>query len=93
MIFKPMVKTIMATEDTKRTEAGTAGRTGEDGRRPEPYTDLTDSPRDEERLQPDEAVIELPDVTDIPGQEHITVPPLGELGDTTASSDDEEDTI
>ena len=34
--------------------------------------------------------INLPDAEDIPGQEHITPAPLGELADTTASSDDEE---
>jgi hypothetical protein len=52
--------------------------------------DLTDSKRDQERLQPDETTIDLPDVSDIPGQEHVHVPPLGELADTTISSDDEE---
>lgn len=52
--------------------------------------DLSDSPRDQERLQPDEAIIDLPDVKDIPGQEHIHPPSLGELADTTISSDDEE---
>jgi hypothetical protein len=52
--------------------------------------DLTDSKRDQERLQPDEATIDLPDVKDIPGQEHVHVPPLGEIADTTISSDDEE---
>ncbi|HSB93443.1 MAG TPA: hypothetical protein VLC28_10010 [Flavitalea sp.] len=83
----------MATENDKRTETGKAGRAEEDGRRMEPYTDIHDSKRDEERLKPDEATIDLPDVTDIPGQEHVTVPPLGEMGDTTASSADEEYTI
>ena len=34
--------------------------------------------------------IELPDVKDIPGQEHVRPPRLGELADTTASSADEE---
>jgi hypothetical protein len=53
-------------------------------------SDLRDSQRDEERLKPDEATLDLPDVSDIPGQEHIHVAPLGELADTTASSDDEE---
>ena len=53
-------------------------------------SDLQDSPRDAERLQPEETTIDLPDVTDIPGQENITVMPLGELADTTISSDDEE---
>lgn len=52
--------------------------------------DLTDPVRDQERLKPDEATIDLPEVKDIPGQEHVHVPPLGELADTTISSDDEE---
>ncbi len=52
--------------------------------------DLTDSERDQERLRPDEATIELPDVKDIPGQEFVQVPPLGMLADTTISSADEE---
>ena len=34
--------------------------------------------------------IDLPDVSDIPGQEHIRAPRLGELADNTASSADEE---
>jgi hypothetical protein len=54
--------------------------------------DLQDSPRDQERLKPDEAIIDLPDVKDIPGQEYIHPPSLGELADTTISSDDEEGT-
>ena len=83
----------MGTEDSKRYEAGKSGNMEEDGRRLAPYKDLTDSPRDEEHLKPDEATLDLPDVTDIPGQEHITVPAFGELGDTTASSEDEEDLI
>lgn len=53
--------------------------------------DLQDSKRDEERLKPDEAILDLPDVSDIPGQENITVAPLGEIADITISSDDEED--
>jgi hypothetical protein len=52
--------------------------------------DLQDSQHDRERLIPDEATIDLPEVRDIPGQEHIHVLPLGELADTTISSDDEE---
>ena len=56
----------------------------------EEQSDLTDSKRDQERLKPDEAIIDLPELRDIPGQEHIHVPPLGELADTTISSDDEE---
>ena len=38
----------------------------------------------------DKNTIDLPEVTDIPGQEHIRAPRLGELADTTASSADEE---
>lgn len=52
--------------------------------------DIHDSTRDEERLKPDRATIDLPEVKDIPGQENVHVPPLGELADTTISSDDEE---
>ncbi len=52
--------------------------------------DLHDSKRDQERLKPDETTIDLPDVKDIPGQEFIHPPALGELADTTISSADEE---
>lgn len=52
--------------------------------------DLPDSPRDTEKLQPEETSIDLPDVKDIPGQEFVHAPPLGMLGDTTISSADEE---
>lgn len=52
--------------------------------------DIKDSHRDEQRMQPEEVNIDLPEVKDIPGQEHISPPPAGELADTTASSDDEE---
>jgi hypothetical protein len=54
------------------------------------YTDIQDSPQDEQKMQPEETILDLPDVSDIPGQEHIHVAPLGELADTTISSDDEE---
>lgn len=52
--------------------------------------DLKDKPGDKARLQPDEATLDLPDVKDIPGQEFIHPPALGELADTTIASDDEE---
>jgi hypothetical protein len=52
--------------------------------------DIQDSERDLERLKPDEATIELPDVKDIPGQEFVNVPTLGMMADTTISSADEE---
>lgn len=38
----------------------------------------------------DKNTIDLPEVSDIPGQEHVRPPRLGELADTTASSADEE---
>jgi hypothetical protein len=38
----------------------------------------------------DKNSIDLPEVKDIPGQENVKPPRLGELADTTASSDDEE---
>lgn len=47
-------------------------------------------PAEREKLFPGETELGLPDVKDIPGQEHIQVPPLVELADTTASSADEE---
>ncbi|MCC6287398.1 MAG: hypothetical protein IT249_05895 [Chitinophagaceae bacterium] len=53
-------------------------------------TGIADAAIDKEHLKPNEGIIELPDVKDIPGQEHIHVAPLGELADTTISSDDEE---
>ena len=52
--------------------------------------DLKDSPRDEERLQPENTTIDMPDVSDIPGQENIVVAGLGEMADTTIASGDEE---
>ncbi len=38
----------------------------------------------------DKNTIDLPEVSDIPGQEHVKPPRLGELSDMTASSADEE---
>ena len=53
-------------------------------------TDLVDSNRDQQKLKADHAQLDLPDVKDIPGQEHIVPPLLTEYRDTTISSDDEE---
>lgn len=53
-------------------------------------TDLRDSPRDEARMKPEKAELNLPDAEEIPGQEHVHVPPPGEMADTTISSADEE---
>jgi len=52
--------------------------------------DIHDSPQDEEKMKTETVVIDLPDVSDIPGQENIVVPVIGEMADTTISSDDEE---
>ncbi|HET9825986.1 MAG TPA: hypothetical protein VFP87_11660 [Chitinophagaceae bacterium] len=53
-------------------------------------SDLPDSPHDQERLKSEESTINMPDVKDIPGQEHIHPPNPAEFADTTASSVDEE---
>ena len=53
-------------------------------------SDLPDSEKDKATLQPDEAILDLPDVKDIPGQEFVHAPDLREMADTTISSDDEE---
>jgi hypothetical protein len=53
-------------------------------------TDLQDSNEDKKRLEPDEATLDLPDVKDIPGQEHVRPLVGGQLADTTISSADEE---
>ena len=52
--------------------------------------DLTDPPKDKKKLKQQEFTINLPDTKDIPGQEDVIPPPLGELADTTISSADEE---
>ena len=64
--------------------------TGATRQNPALHGDLQDSPKDAEKLKPEVTTIELPDLDDIPGQEHVHVAPLGELADTTISSDDEE---
>ncbi|HEY9341340.1 MAG TPA: hypothetical protein VJ279_09275 [Hanamia sp.] len=51
---------------------------------------LIDSPEDREKLKPESVEIDLPGVEDIPGQENVIPPPMGELSDTTISSADEE---
>lgn len=82
----------MAKSDKDRAHSGnerdlTTNRTEQQSSVP---NDLPDSPQDAERLKNEETTIELPDVSDIPGQENVKVLPLGELADTTISSDDEE---
>lgn len=55
-----------------------------------PPNSMANALGDERELQPDEGAINLPDVKDIPGQEHIHPPHLHEFADTTVSSADEE---
>jgi hypothetical protein len=55
-----------------------------------PNLDLQDSEDDRKHLATERTTIDLPDVEDIPGQENIKVPKLGEFADTTASSAGEE---
>ena len=52
--------------------------------------DLKDPLKDERKMQPEEATLDLPDVKDIPGQEHVRPPKMKEFADVTISSDDEE---
>jgi len=52
--------------------------------------DITESIEDKQHLQPDQANIKIPGVSDIPGQKHVHVPRMNEMADTTISSDDEE---
>ena len=52
--------------------------------------DLPDNPQDKAKLEPETAIIDLPDVKDIPGQEFIHPAPMGEMADATIASDDEE---
>ena len=49
-----------------------------------------DSRKKQPEKEPGTFTIDLPDVKDIPGQEYIHPLPLGEIADTTISSDDEE---
>ncbi len=53
-------------------------------------SDLPDSADDKKHLQSEEVILDLPEVKDIPGQEHIHPLPAGEMADTTISSADEE---
>ncbi|MDQ2863615.1 MAG: hypothetical protein M3R50_08220, partial [Bacteroidota bacterium] len=56
--------------------------------------DLPDSPKDKRAMEEQEVTLELPDVSDIPGQENIVPAPMGEMaGETIASADEEGDGI
>ena len=56
----------------------------------QPAGDLKDSKKDERKMQPEETTLDLPDVKDIPGQEHVRPPEINEFADVTIASDDEE---
>jgi hypothetical protein len=85
LVFKT---TIMANERTPGQERDMTNNRLES--RSTLPGDLPDSPEDSEKLKPEETTIDLPDVKDIPGQEFIHVPAIGEMADTTPASDDEE---
>lgn len=78
-----------ANNPSENDETGQEDK-GTDTSRPASAMDLSDSPDDEKHMQEEEVILDLPDVNDIPGQEHIHVPLFGEMSDTTISSDDEE---
>lgn len=52
--------------------------------------DITDSKRDQERMKPENTVIDMPEVSDIPGQENVAPLPPGTGRVSTPASDDEE---
>jgi hypothetical protein len=52
--------------------------------------DLPETKDDKKHLKPDKGILDLPDVKDIPGQEHVRPLPPGEKADYTISSADEE---
>lgn len=52
--------------------------------------DLPETDNDKRQLEPDEAIFDLPEVKDIPGQEHVRPFLPREMADTTISSADEE---
>ena len=54
------------------------------------HEDIQDSPEDQERLKPDEALMDLPEIKDIPGASRSGKNSSLLPGDTTISSADEE---
>ena len=52
--------------------------------------DIHDNEKDAKYLQSEEVIFNLPEVKDIPGQEHIKPPKMNSFADVTISSDDEE---
>ena len=54
------------------------------------HDDITDSPEDQEKLRPDQASLNLPEIKDIPGAGRSGKSASNLPGDTTISSADEE---
>jgi hypothetical protein len=54
------------------------------------HSDITDSPEDQEKLKADEAILNLPELKDIPGASRSGKNDALRPGDTTISSADEE---
>jgi hypothetical protein len=52
--------------------------------------DLKISKKDKQKIKPQTLTMDMPEVKDIPGQEHIEVPQFREMQDVTISSADEE---
>jgi len=52
--------------------------------------DLKTSKKDKQKIKPQTLTMDMPEVKDIPGQEHIEVPQFREMQDVTISSADEE---
>jgi hypothetical protein len=52
--------------------------------------DLQDYEKDRNKMKGEETTMDLPEVDDIPGQEHVRPPKFKEFADVTPSSDDEE---
>lgn len=85
-----MIENDNINNSTDLEDPSTGSNAGVTGKNISPDEDIHDSPRDMEKMKSETFVIDLPEVSDIPGQENIVVPNLGEMQDVTISSDDEE---
>lgn len=85
-----MIENDNINNSTDSEDPSTDSNAGVTGKNISPDEDIHDSPRDMEKMKSETFVIDLPEVSDIPGQENIVVPNLGEMQDVTISSDDEE---
>ena len=74
LIAKALNTLYMKTKEKRRNETA----------------DLPETENDKKQLQPDEATLDLREVKDIPGQDHVRPFVPGEMDDTTISSADEE---